>query len=826
MIKHRIILVDTKSSNPNHYICIALHRALMKSPDVEIVIKAELNDAVPLAIENKCNLFLAFDGEELNRAICLRLAAICNRSVLWVTEDPYELSVNVANSDMFDLVFTNDSASVSAYGEKGRHLALAGAKPFHFIPVQNAGTPLRYDVFFAGTAWPNRVELIREMLGSNWADERIKAKIALPTNPHLPKVNLSLPASQLNWRTSPVDFARFANSSVTTLVLPRVFSSSGQNEFAETPPPRLFEAALAGTVQLVQRKIEEAAKYFEPGKEFIYFENSKELIDSIKMLHADPQLRYDIALRAQNKALTQHCYENRASYILSELQKLPTPSDTQIPPPPLLNHVKPRLLFVVHNVVANGNFGGVEAYLHNISQVLRETYEIYFYSPSLRKVSDALLLNEAGIVVEALSFSTVLSPWQVTCQEREKAFASILNRYYISTVHFHHLIGHVPSLVELCKTLGIPSVMTFHDYYAICHRFTLLSFKGNYCKPDEISPAQCDVCLWNSHQILPGGQSTRRAVWDQVLASSDSLIFNTKGSQELIARIYPSVSTHLNTHILPVPTTPPTSSMREKVKKLSSPLKVAILGNFANHKGGDVISRVIPLLEKCAIEFHIFGRVDGAYFWLNDHKAFPQVFVHGGFDPGQIPEDVYSCHVSLHLSIWPETYCLTLSEAWDCGLVPIVSDIGALGERVTHGVDGIKIPTDSEGALFTVLHQFLDTPSLLSSLRKSTANAPIMRPDTHIAGLKAIYRTLTENRNYSIGMQKNSTLFSLNQLRQPIADIWAISPASGGIVGSRNYVSKIRHLVTGLSVHFLDHWKRHGIKSAVRVSIRYISRRL
>lgn len=825
MTKHRIILVDTKSSNPNHYICIALHRALMNSPDVEVVIKAELNEAVPLAVANKCNLFFAFDGEELNRAICLRLAAICTHSVLWVTEDPYELSVNVANSDMFNLIFTNDSASVSAYGDKGRHLALAGAKPFHFIPVQSATMSLRYDVFFAGTAWPNRVELIREMLGSNWADEGIKAKIALPTNPHLPKVNLSLPASQLNWRTSPIDFARFANSSVATLVLPRVFSSSGQNEFAETPPPRLFEAALAGTVQLVQTKIEEAAEYFEPGKEFIYFEGAQDLIESVKKLRSDPELRYDIAVRAQNKALAQHCYENRASYVLSELQKLPSASLTEIAQPIVVGQTKPRLLFVVHNVVANGNFGGVEVYLHNISQVLRDTYEIYFYSPCMKKVSNALLLNETGEHIETFSFSAVLSPWQVTCQEREKAFVSILNRYNISTVHFHHLIGHVPSLVEVCKTLGVPSVMTFHDYYAICHKFTLLSFKGNYCKPDEISQSQCDVCLWNSHQILPGGQSTRRAVWDQILASSDSLIFNTKGSQELTERIYPSVATHSNINVLPVPTLLQASA-RERSENSALPLKVAILGNFASHKGGDVISRVIPLLEKHAIEFHIFGRVDGGYFWLNDHKALPQVFVHGGFDPGQIPEEIYSCHVSLHTSIWPETYCLTLSEAWDCGLVPIVSDIGALGERVTHGVNGIKIPADSEGALFTVLLQLKDNPALLDNYRNNAVNAPIARTDTHIAGLNAIYRNLMSHKNYCIETQRDLEPFSLSQLQRPIAEVWAISAASRGISGGKNHISRIRHLVTGLTAHFVDHWKRHGIKSAVRISIRYISRRL
>lgn len=820
MTKYRVILVDTKSSNPNHYICLALHRALGNCAEVELVIKAELHEAVTLAAENKCNLFFAFDGEELNRSICSKLTRICRKSVLWVTEDPYELSVNIANSDLFDLVFTNDSASVSAYGAKGRHLPLAGAVPFHFLPVSVAPSTLRYDVFFAGTAWPNRVGLIKEMLGSNWSENGIKAKIALPTNEHLPKVKLSLPTSQLNWRTSPADFARFANASVATLVLPRVFSASGDNDFAETPPPRLFEAALAGTVQLVQRKIEEASKYFEPGTEFIYFDDAAELIASIKTLRSDPELRNKIATAAQKKALLSHCYEHRVKYVIDELSLI----QNKIEPNTMEELSKPRLLFVVHNVVANGNFGGVEVYLQSISKTLQEQYEILFYSPCLRKVPDTILTDISGEVLERFNFTQALSPWVISCPERDKAFISILERYKVSTVHFHHLIGHAPSLVKACEALGVPSVMTIHDYYAICHKFTLLSFKGNYCEPDKISQAQCDVCLWASHQIAPGSQSTRRAVWDSLIASTSSIIFNTQGSKNLTAKIYPAVSSHKNVSINPVPTFP-NAEFEPRTSQNSFSLKVAILGNFTRHKGGDIISRVIPLFEKSTIEFHIFGRVDGDYFGLNDHKTHPNVFVHGGFEPGEIPELVHNCHISLHVSIWPETYCLTLSEAWDCGLIPIVSDIGALGERVTDGINGFKIAANSEGQLFTILNRILDEPSILDDMRQCVSTLPISRPERHIDELKSVYEHLEIPNLFRKGPLDDAEPFHIGHLSRPIATVWAVSE-SHPATGQSNRLSLIRHKLVGLTSYFIDYWKRHGLKSAVRVSVRYIARRL
>lgn len=162
--KFRIVLLDTKYRNPNHYICIALGSAFERNPDVEFVRKADPLDALSVAHEHRCNLFVAFDGEELDAILCERLSTLCGRSVLWVTEDPYEIDVNVRHSKLFDLVFTNDSASVDNYGPKGRHLPLAGATEFHDHAVIPADKPLRYELFFAGTAWPNRTAFVRSVL--------------------------------------------------------------------------------------------------------------------------------------------------------------------------------------------------------------------------------------------------------------------------------------------------------------------------------------------------------------------------------------------------------------------------------------------------------------------------------------------------------------------------------------------------------------------------------------------------------------------------------------------------------------------------------------
>jgi glycosyltransferase involved in cell wall biosynthesis/spore maturation protein CgeB len=818
--KFRVLLLDTKGSNPNHYICIAIQHALQSLPFVELVIKANLHDAVAKAADSNCNLLFAFDGEELDREICRRLVAICGLSVLWVTEDPYEISKNVANAALFDLVFTNDSSSVSQYGAKGRHLPLAGAKDFHLHPVADHDQ-LRYDLFFAGTAWPNRVEFFRKVLEGE--GKNLRAKIALPTNPHLPQVDIGMPASQLAWRTSPADFGRFVNSSLATVVLPRVFSASGGKEFAETPPPRLFEAALAGGVQLVQETLVEASKYFQPERDFLYFSSPRDFLDKLTALRSNPNLRRDIATSAQAIALERHCYEHRVKEVLDSVIEFCRVGEQKKEVVQARSSAdKPRLLFVIHNLRRNGNFGGVEVYVEQVSERLRDQYEIFCYVPKEKADSTRTLLIDAnGNVVKQFNFSTPTSEWAASCPEREAAFSSLLSEFGISLVHFQHLIGHVPSLVHIAKSLGVATVLTAHDYYAICHNFLLLSFKRTYCHPDEIPLSQCDTCLWHTHHVLPGSQGTRRTLWNRVLGSVDLLVFNTQGALDLMSRIYPSVARHKNARVIPVPIEADkvASSSQERLPDPSEPLKVAVLGNFTYHKGGSVIARALPLLEGLNIEFHIFGSVAPEYAWLRNTTALKNVFVHGGYHPNQLPPALAKCDVSLHLSIWPETYCLTLSEAWQTGLVPIVTDIGALGERVTNGVNGLKIAVDSEGELVQSIRMLAEDRKLLATLQFGIKSAPISYIDQHTVDLVQAYESIEIKALRDLSGDSSPRMSTLQSIGISIVKTnW-----------TEGVAEETKRPLTSWPTLILKaarHYRHQGFKSTAKASLRFIRSRI
>lgn len=746
MKQWRVLLLDTKRSNPNHYICLGIERALRASPRVVSVAKVDYLAAIETARAERCDLLVAFDGEELDRAIVSRLAAICGTSVAWVTEDPYEQRTNVGNLDLFDLVFTNDSGSVAAYGSKGRHLPFAADPHLHYreIPADTGDDHYLYDLFFAGTAWPNRAEFLCELQG---ALEGINLKLALPHNPHIPEPDLDLSPSAYQWRTPNSEFARFANRSRAVLTLHRAFSSSGNDPVAKTPGPRLFEVALAGGVQFIDMSIPEieVSRYFTEDVEFVGFRTAQECIEKLKFHLANPGTRIAIARAAQQRAQAEHLYGHRIEALLDEVASLPARG----PMPASAQTRRPKVLFVTHNIAGVEPYGGVEVYQDLIRTSLRERYEFLFYVPD-RKVPPLgrryVVYDENLQYLEDHEFPAEVTDADLVCADRERLLSSILLRHEIDLVHFQHLIGHTPSLMYLPRALGIPSMLSLHDYYGICTHFNLIGYKGRYCDIGRLPKSTCDVCLNAADGIAAGSQARRRAFFGRALEQVDVLHANTDGVAALFASIYPHLSADDRMRVFGVPM--PANGVHSAPAPVpaSAKLKVAILGNFTRNKGADELIHAFNQMRHDPVEFTIFGAVAAPYGSILETLALPNVKVHGAYTAGTLGDKLRDFSLSLHYSIWPETYCITLSEAWQAGLVPVVSDIGALGERVTHGINGFKVPYAEGGALVEMLRTLAYDRDKVEHARAGITPDLYVEGDIHMRWLSNAYDDLIQAR--------------------------------------------------------------------------------
>ena len=752
----RVLLLDTKRSNPNHYLCLAVQRALSARDDVAFVISPLLGESWELAQANKCNLFIAFDGEELHRGICARLAALCGRSVLWVTEDPYERPINTENSALFDLVFTNDSASVSAYGAKGRHLPLASSMDMHFHSVRNDADYL-YDLFFAGTAWPNRVHLIKQLLTRI---KNLKTKLILPHNEHLPAPDkfLDLPSSAYSWRMPNSQFSQFANRSRVVLSLHREFTASpGGSPMAETPGPRLFEVALAGGFQLVDTSLVESNRYFEEGKEYIGFSSAHDAAEKLEYFLNHPAERISIALAAQERARALHLYEHRVDQLLNEVKSLPYLSK---PSPHLSRPI--RILQVTHNIVGVPPFGGVEVYQDWVARTLRTLggFECFFLVTDNTGLSRAIrLLDSQYRQIEEITFKHVITQEVLTDSDRESAFARLLTQYGIDVVHFQHLIGHVPSLPYVARAMGIPTMLSLHDYYTMCWQINLLDYNGHFCAPESISETTCDVCIGTQRGGLPRSQSCRRSFYGRMLSHIDIIHCNTKEVVRRFQAVYPKLMEHggIRVHGVPIPDGPPTYS-----KKIIKPIRVALLGNFTLNKGADFLLRLFDQMRGDDIRFEVLGKIESEIEADVMRRNLPNVSFLGGYAPGQQAQLLNGVSIALFASKWPETYCLSLSEAWQAGLIPVAPNIGAFAERIEEGVNGFKYEVGQLGNLLDILRMLISDSQTLERMRSGLGEHLYSTASAHSIWLTTTYRDLASHSSAIYDIQ------SFTELEEPL----------------------------------------------------------
>lgn len=278
----------------------------------ERVMATSLDYAVDAVWQFRPDLLVVFGSCMPDSCDYTRLRTYCVRSnatlVFWLHDDPYEFDFNYKIYNYADMIFTNDKWAARHFNHpRVAHLPLAADSVLHFrkLPVE-----IKRDLFFCGVGFQNRRELMLESVpflngfdtlicGAEW--------------PELPLFR--------NKRINNDDLPDYYASSRVTLNIGRKFNLANSKYQLDptTPGPRTFEAALAGAVQCYYFDSCEILEYFEPESEIILFDSPKELVEIIENLKEDAHTRNKISRTAQERALKDHTYAQRAKKILDSV---------------------------------------------------------------------------------------------------------------------------------------------------------------------------------------------------------------------------------------------------------------------------------------------------------------------------------------------------------------------------------------------------------------------------------------------------------------------------------------------------------------------------
>jgi glycosyltransferase involved in cell wall biosynthesis len=332
-------------------------------------------------------------------------------------------------------------------------------------------------------------------------------------------------------------------------------------------------------------------------------------------------------------------------------------------------------------------------------------------------------------------------------------------------LHSGYLIG--AGVLEEAHRLGVPGVVTLHDYWFLCPRFTLLRGDGQVCVEIPADPAGCAWCL-NLDQrryrlpeqlssglagrvwiILAGGagrdeQAARRAYLREALARVDLAIAPSRFMAGMFRAIVPAerlrvvrlgIETERLRGLGPIP--------------MNRMLRVGYIGQIASHKGVHLLVSAIRQLPSSGlpVSLTLYGGAANPDYERQLRKLAgndQRIHFAGPFAHQHLAEILAATDVVVVPSIWYENSPLTILEAQAARRPVIAAAMGGMAELVRDGVDGLHFRPGDADDLARQIQRLRDEPGLLERLRAGVRPPPSI--DDEMAELMEAYRLVIEQR--------------------------------------------------------------------------------
>ncbi|MFM9847687.1 MAG: glycosyltransferase [Hyphomicrobiaceae bacterium] len=363
----------------------------------------------------------------------------------------------------------------------------------------------------------------------------------------------------------------------------------------------------------------------------------------------------------------------------------------QISMEPVADVPKPRILFVISTET-----GGTPQTNMDLMSGVADEYEPWLLKCTGSVLSLSRLEKDELVAVDQQGFEPAVEAFTHQSRGYDEVVARWLVQYQIELLHVRHIAWHSLSLMRLAQAMRIPVAFSFHDFYSICPTVKLLDdamqFCGGKCTPGDGS---CMPELWPASQ-LEGLKHNRVYHWRSMMSSAlehcDAFVTTTSEARAIVSRNIPAVRTK-EFAIIPHGRTFKSFRQSAQPARPRAPIKVLVLGNTSRAKGAQLFNEIKAIDVDNSIEFHFLGATESS---LNRSIGI----FHGAYDRDSVDDLIAGIapNFAAILSIWPETYCHTLTECWAAGLPVLGLDVGAVGERIRAHNGGWLAPLASTPA--------------------------------------------------------------------------------------------------------------------------------
>jgi glycosyltransferase involved in cell wall biosynthesis len=288
-----------------------------------------------------------------------------------------------------------------------------------------------------------------------------------------------------------------------------------------------------------------------------------------------------------------------------------------------------------------------------------------------------------------------LDPTALTDAAFEEAVVGAAKRVGASVLHPEGVAGlPLESLLRL-RAQGLKLVLSVHDFAFFCPRPHLVERPADrfcdYCR----DPERCQRCLAVDWRLPEGFQARRRAASAELLASAEAVVYPSSFLRDRHEELFGPLDAGRQHVIAPAMARAalPPAAARRAIRH------IAYVGAVHAHKGALVFEAVVKdLVSTPGLRFTVFGGGDPVI--LARLRRLPRVEIRGYYRSGSLPALLRreSVDLALLLSIWPESYGITLDECRAAGVPVVAFDHGAMGDRLRREGGSLLVPTGQGAA--------------------------------------------------------------------------------------------------------------------------------
>jgi glycosyltransferase involved in cell wall biosynthesis len=298
----------------------------------------------------------------------------------------------------------------------------------------------------------------------------------------------------------------------------------------------------------------------------------------------------------------------------------------------------------------------------------------------------------------------------VTHDEYRYALEEIIKDFNVQGIIISSFIGHSLDILDT----GLETIVICHDYYPFCPAINI--YFNQVCTKCNFSHLQR---CFNENKLNNYFPRTYASDWinirkhflDLVLHYQIPLVVPSSSVKHHLIELEPAfkevnfieINHGLKLKVNPLPI---------NIKNFkTSKIKILILGRLTAHKGIDLLKEFYKEILDIA-DIYLLGCGEEGLFFEGIREI---QIVAEKYDLVDLPNYVekISPNLGLLLSVWPETFCYTLSELMVLGIPPLATKLGGFKDRIKDGINGFLVAPEKEALIQKIKELFQQRELLL-----------------------------------------------------------------------------------------------------------------